>query len=194
MFKKLKQKISEEQAPPRGAGGRAAPFPPQVPRALGGRRCPSGRWGGSGGSPGPLAVSGRAPVASRPEGGVPGGAGPRFSRQGLGVPLTAGRPGPAGPAAGEGRAAQALVAGRGWASGQAPGPGSLPARGGFAVTSKDKFVVSEPPPVRAASAEVSERVLLFGHPTKAVFWRVVKTSSCSNIRRNVAELGFVCSV
>ncbi|PKU45429.1 hypothetical protein llap_4252 [Limosa lapponica baueri] len=29
MFKKLKQKISEEQAPPRGAGGRAAPLPPQ---------------------------------------------------------------------------------------------------------------------------------------------------------------------
>lgn len=31
MFKKLKQKISEEQAPPRGAGGRAAPLQPQVP-------------------------------------------------------------------------------------------------------------------------------------------------------------------
>ncbi|XP_041327606.1 golgin subfamily A member 4 isoform X5 [Pyrgilauda ruficollis] len=31
MFKKLKQKISEEQVLPRGAGGRASPLPPQVP-------------------------------------------------------------------------------------------------------------------------------------------------------------------
>ncbi|XP_068057383.1 golgin subfamily A member 4 isoform X4 [Anomalospiza imberbis] len=31
MFKKLKQKISEEQVLPRGAGGRGSPLPPQVP-------------------------------------------------------------------------------------------------------------------------------------------------------------------
>lgn len=49
MFKKLKQKISEEQAPPRGAVGRGAPLTPQVPRALG---CPSGRRGGREGAMG----------------------------------------------------------------------------------------------------------------------------------------------
>lgn len=45
MFKKLKQKISEEQAPPRGAGGRAAPLQPQVPEGPGGWRGLAG-WGG----------------------------------------------------------------------------------------------------------------------------------------------------
>lgn len=45
MFKKLKQKISEEQAPPRGAGGRAAPLQPQVPEGPGERRGLAG-WGG----------------------------------------------------------------------------------------------------------------------------------------------------
>lgn len=45
MFKKLKQKISEEQAPPRGAGGRASPLQPQVPEGPGERRGLAG-WGG----------------------------------------------------------------------------------------------------------------------------------------------------
>lgn len=83
MFKKLKQKISEEQVLPRGAGGRAGSLPAQVLRGgAAGRRV-------------------RRSVVGACDRLAAGGAGPRLARGGLGVP----RVGPAPPR--EGRAAQA---------------------------------------------------------------------------------------
>lgn len=68
MFKKLKQKISEEQVLPRGAVGRAGSLPPQVRRGA-----PAGRRV-------------RRTFVGACDGLSPGGAGPHLVRGGLGVP------------------------------------------------------------------------------------------------------------
>lgn len=103
-----------------------------------------GSLGGPGRSHGRLVVSGRAPVASRPEG--------RRVREGLGVALASGRTGPVPPPwPRDGGAAQALLC-------CACCPADSSAMG-CAATSKANFAVTEPPPVLGVSPEAAETVL-----------------------------------
>lgn len=122
-------------------------------------------------------MSGRAPVASRPEG--------RRVREGLGVTLASGRAGPVPPPwPRDGGAAQALLS-----CACCPADSSAV---GCAATSKANFAVTEPPPVLGASPEAAGP--FFGRSTKAVFLGNVKTIACLNIEQNETEVGFFFSV